>query len=105
MKTIDQVLEKHCPVFGNLFMDKQNMAMVSMRESIVNAMDEYAKLSEDTLKCEIETLRGQIVDRDLDMQTAVQLLNAYAFGNNVHNEAVNFCQKYFNEQNIFPYEP
>lgn len=43
MKSTDDILEKHCPVFGNLFMDKQNKAMVDMRDSILKAMNEHAE--------------------------------------------------------------
>jgi hypothetical protein len=42
MKTPEEILEKNCPVFGALFLDKKNKAQMQMRDGILNAMKDYA---------------------------------------------------------------
>lgn len=57
------------------------------------------------LQKEIKSVRAEHSQTKQDLESAVQILNGYIYGNNVHNEAVNFVQGYFNKHNIFPYEP
>jgi len=36
-----------------------------------------------------------------DLESAIQILQSYIFGNNPHNDAVNFVQSYLNETSQF----
>jgi hypothetical protein len=42
--TAEEILNKHCPVFSPLFIEPDNAAMMSMRQGILSAMKEYAKI-------------------------------------------------------------
>lgn len=53
--TADQILEKHCPVFGALFLDKTNKAQVQMYTSIIAAMDEYSTLQKEELRTRLKS--------------------------------------------------
>jgi len=58
------ILEKHCPVFGPLFLDKSNKAQMGMLNGILSAMEEHA-LQYKTLEQSIRDLWVQAcLDRD-----------------------------------------
>jgi hypothetical protein len=42
MKTPEEILIDNCPVFSSLFHDKTNKASVTMKESILKSMEQYA---------------------------------------------------------------
>lgn len=85
-------------------LEAEKQEILDHRNSIVG---QYATLSDENknLIDEIKSVRAEHSQIKQDLETAVQILNGYIYGNDVHNEAVNFVQVYFNKHNIFPYEP
>lgn len=85
-------------------LEAEKQEILDHRNSIVG---KYATLSDENknLADEIKSVRAEHSQTKQDIEAAVQILNGYIYGNDVHNEAVNFVQAYFNKHNIFPYEP
>jgi type IV secretory pathway VirJ component len=53
---------------------------------------------------ECQSLKAQKQQLEKSMQYAAQLLQSWIHDHGPHNESIIFVQKYWNKENIFPYE-
>lgn len=54
---------------------------------------------------EVQSIRAQKVQVDMQLEEAVKLLQTWIHDHAPLNESINFVQAYWNDHNIFPYEP
>jgi hypothetical protein len=70
----------------------------------VKAMFEEVSQSRNEWIAECQSLKAQKQQLEKSMQYAAQLLQSWIHDHGPHNESIIFVQKYWNKENIFPYE-
>jgi hypothetical protein len=68
------------------------------------AMFEEVSRSRNEWIAECQSLKAQKQQLENSMQYAAQLLQSWIHDNGPHNESIIFVQKYWNKENIFPYD-
>lgn len=87
--------------------EKHDKELCGWIDECKSARADISKLVEDrnNLIDEINSIRAEKAQLEIEMETAVRLLQTCVHDNLPINEAINFVQAYWNKHNIFPYEP